>query len=155
MRTAWGSIFTAVFLAILSNKTPSEIATRVPDAAVAAGLPSSSLGSLFEAIAAGTPKALAAVPGINPDIQQAVANSLANAHAAAYAFVYYAAVAIGMVGVIAAVFMKDYDHMLTSHVSRRIGSDRKNTGGASEALSTPAEADEKAAPAHHKEEASL
>jgi hypothetical protein len=120
MRTAVGSIFTSVFLAILTSKVPVEIAARVPQAAVEAGLPQSSLTQLFAAITAGTPAAMAAVPGISPAIMTAVANSLANSYAAAYAYVYYAAVAVGGVGIIAAVCMKDYDDLLTSHISRQI-----------------------------------
>ncbi|RFU28413.1 hypothetical protein B7463_g7912, partial [Scytalidium lignicola] len=152
MRTAWGSIFTTVFLAILTNKTPSEIANRVPDAAIAAGLPSSSLTSLFAAIKVGTPAALAAVPGINPTIQQAVASSLADAYAASYAYVYYAAVAVGGVGLIAAASMKDYDHMLTSHVSRRIYTNQNIGDVETEAQSNSAQLDDKPLSAHVERE---
>lgn len=120
MRTAWGSIFTTVFLAILTAKTPEQIASHVPKAVIAAGLPESSLADLFAAVAAGTPAALAAVPGFNAEIGVALTDSLTSAYAAAYAYVYYAAVAVGGVGIIAACCMKDYDDMLTSHVSRQI-----------------------------------
>ena len=62
-RTAAGSIFTAVFVAILQNKAPGELVKYVTPAALNAGLPKSSVPALFKAIAAGTPQALAAVPG--------------------------------------------------------------------------------------------
>lgn len=115
----------AVFVAILNNKVPSEIASQVPAAAIAAGLPSSSLEDLFAAITAGTADSLAAVPGITTSIAAAVSQSLSNSYASAYAYVYYAAVAFGLCGLIAALCMKDYDNLLTSHVSRTIGQDRK------------------------------
>jgi hypothetical protein len=99
-RTAVGAIFTAVFVAILTNKVPTELAKYVPAAAEQAGLPASSITQLFTAITAGTPDALAAVPGITPEIQVAVGGALAQAYAAAYAYVYYAAIAVGLVGVI-------------------------------------------------------
>lgn len=76
------------------------MAKYVPSAAVNAGLPASSITDLFTAIGAGTANALVAVPGMTPEIQAAVGAALANAYAAAYAFVYYAAIAIGLVGVI-------------------------------------------------------
>lgn len=120
MRTAFGSIFVTIFVAILTAKIPLEIANHVPAAAIGAGLPESSLTNLFAAIANGTAAAYGSVPGITPAIQVAVGNSLSDSYAAAYAYVYYAAVAVGVVGLIAAACLKDYDHMLTSHVSRRI-----------------------------------
>ena len=99
-RTAVGSIFTAVFVAILTNKVPGELAKYVPSAAEQAGLPASSIKPLFTAIAAGTSDALLAVPGMTPEIAAAVGAALANAYAATYAYVYYAAIAIGIVGLI-------------------------------------------------------
>jgi hypothetical protein len=95
-----GTIFTAVFVAILTNKVPTELAAYIPPAALKAGLPASSIADLFAALTAGTADALAAVPGMTPEIEAAIAAALSNAFAAAYAFVYYAAVAIGLVGVI-------------------------------------------------------
>lgn len=65
-----------------------------------AGLPKASLPALFKAIAAGTADALAAVPGINATIEGAVALATADGYAAAYAYVYYAAIAVGLVGLI-------------------------------------------------------
>lgn len=121
MRTAMGSVFAAIFVAILNNKAPAKIAEMVPPAAIKAGLPETSLPDLFKAITAGTPAAYAAVPGISPTIQTAVGAALSNAYSAAYAYVYYAAVAVGLAGLIACIFMKDYDHLLNSHVPRQVG----------------------------------
>jgi hypothetical protein len=99
-RSAIGTIFTAVFVAILTNTIPAKFVQYIPPAAVKAGLPASSITDLFAAITAGTPDALAAVPGMTPAIGASVSAALANAYAAAYAYVYYAAVAVGIVGVI-------------------------------------------------------
>lgn len=120
IRTASGSVLTAVFLAILSSKVPKQIASHVPPAALEAGLPSSSLSALFTALAAGTPTALSNVPGMTAAIETAVADAMAEAYAGAYAYVYYATIAVGAVGLIAVFAIKDYDSMLTTHVSRQI-----------------------------------
>jgi Fungal trichothecene efflux pump (TRI12) len=119
-RSGIGSIITAVFLAILTSKVPTEIAAKVVPAALAAGLPETSLTSLFAAITAGTPAAYAAVPDLTPEIQAVVAASLSNAYAAAYAYVYYAAVAVGIVGLGACCAIRDYDPYFTNHLSRQI-----------------------------------
>lgn len=119
-RTAVGSIFTAVFVAILTNKVPEKLATIVPPAVINAGLPASSIPDLFAAITVGTPAALAAVPGINPQIEAVLGAALSNAYAAAYKYVYYAAVAVGLVGLIACFCIRDYDQYFNSHVPRQI-----------------------------------
>lgn len=120
MRSAVGAIMAAVFIAILTNTAPAKIAEFVPAAAVNSGLPESSLPELFAALNAGTATALAQVPGITPEIEAAVASSMSNAFAAAYAYVYYAAVAVGAVGLIACVCVRDYDALFNSHVPRKI-----------------------------------
>jgi hypothetical protein len=88
------------YSAILDNKIPIELENHVVPAALNAGLPKSSLTDLFNALALGTPAALAKVPGINPSIEAAVGAAVSSAYAAAYAYVYYAAVAVGLVGLI-------------------------------------------------------
>lgn len=99
-RTAVGAIFTAVFVAILQNEAPKQLQEYVVPAALQNGLPQSSLDSLFTALATGQSAALAEVPGINDDILSAVAQAASDAYAKAYSYVYYAAVAIGIVGLI-------------------------------------------------------
>lgn len=129
MRSAIGAIGAAVFVAILSNEAPVKIAEMVPPAALDAGLPESSLTDLFTAIGVGSSAALAAVPGMNPQIETAVVDSLSNAYAAAYAYVYYAAVAFGAVGLIACVCIRDFDRHFTGHVPRKIYKAGQNVEG--------------------------
>lgn len=120
MRSAVGAVMAAVFVAILTNKVPAKIAEFVPVAAVNGGLPESSLTELFAAINIGTDTAFSAVPGITPEIEVAVGAALSDAYAAAYAYVYYAAVAVGVVGLIACIYVRDYDALFTGHVPRKI-----------------------------------
>ncbi len=129
-RTAIGAIFTAIFVTILSNTAPTELVKHVTPAALDAGLPQSSLPELFQAIAAGTPNAFAAVPGINAGIQGAVAGAVADGYAAAYAYVYYAAIAVGLVGLVACCCIKDYDPYFNNHVSKQIYKSGKDHEGA-------------------------
>jgi hypothetical protein len=114
------AIFTAVFLAILNNKVPGELQNHVVPAALSAGLPSSSIPDLFAAITNGTTAAIQAVPGINAQIIVDVANATTDAYAAAYAFVYYTAMAVGLFGLILSCFMRDMDVYLTGHIPKQI-----------------------------------
>lgn len=59
------------------------------------------------------------VPSINPEIQLVLANSLADAYAAAFAYVYYAALVVGGAALVAALFLKHYDEYFTGHVPRQ------------------------------------
>jgi len=120
LRSVSGAVFTSVFVAVLTSKSKSKIASYVAPAVLQAGLPASSLPKLFAAMQAQNQSALAAVPGITPEIELALTNSLSDAYAAAFAYVYYAALAIGGAAVIAALFLKNYDELLTGHVARQV-----------------------------------
>lgn len=119
-RTIVGSIFTAIFLAILNNKLPGELQKHLVPQVLQAGLPAKSIPTLLTAVSTGTQSALEAVPGMTSKIL-AVANAGAStSFAAAYAYVYYTAVALGIVSCLAALSTRDFDQYLTNHVSRQI-----------------------------------
>ena len=99
---------------------PVKLIEIVPPAVIKAGLPASSIPDLFAAITVGTPAALAKVPGINPQVEAVLGAALSTAYAAAYAYVYYAAVAVGLVGFIACFCVRDYDQYFNNHVPRQI-----------------------------------
>jgi hypothetical protein len=111
---------TAVFIAVLDSKIPGKIASMVPPAAVAAGLPSSSLQALSGAITNGTASALASVPGMSGSIELAVTDALSDAYAASYSYVYYSVLPIGAVAIFSACVLRDYDSKLTGHVPKQI-----------------------------------
>ncbi|OAL40510.1 hypothetical protein AYO20_00246 [Fonsecaea nubica] len=120
VRTVSGAIFQAVFIAILTSKSKAAIAATVPEAVLQAGLPQTSLPQLFAAVEAQSPTALAAVPGMTPRIQAVLTSTIADAYSTAFAYVYYAAVAVGATAIIASLFLKDYDQFLTGHIPRQI-----------------------------------
>jgi transcriptional/translational regulatory protein YebC/TACO1 len=113
----------------LNNKLPTELATRVPSAALKAGLHSSSIDSLLSAVANGTSAALAAVPGISSSIESAVASAVTDSRVKAYSYIYYASIAVNGVGIIAAICLRDYDHLLNSHIPRQIYRDGQGAKG--------------------------
>jgi hypothetical protein len=118
---AFGAVATAIFVAILTKKTPGEIEKHVIPAALKAGLPETSLPGLAAAIEAGfTPTAISAVPGLTPQVLEAVTNGLADGYAAAYAYIYYTIIAFAAVAFLVSFFMMDFDSLFTGHVSRQI-----------------------------------
>ncbi|KAI0883703.1 fungal trichothecene efflux pump [Annulohypoxylon maeteangense] len=120
MRSVVGSIFTAVFTAEIANKLPEKLTSIVVPAVTAAGLPSSSVTALLSAVSVGTEDALRAVPGMNDDILTVASQSIAQAYAGAYTYPYYTGLALGLVSLIAALCIRDFDSHLTDHVSRQL-----------------------------------
>ncbi|KAL2013514.1 hypothetical protein VTN00DRAFT_1039 [Thermoascus crustaceus] len=119
-RTIFGSIFTAAFITVYSNKVPGKLQSNVVPAVTAAGSPESSIPALMTAISAGTATALKAVPRMTPQIISVTNNAVADSYAAAYAYVYYFSLALGCLAIIAAACARDFDCYLTDHVSRQI-----------------------------------
>lgn len=117
IRSAGASVATAIYSTILSNKLGKFVPELVAPAAVAAGLPSSSLTDLFTNLSAGT---LAKTPGITSEITLAVANANANAGAEAFKYVWYAVIAFAVLALVAACLTIDYGEYLTDEVSRKM-----------------------------------
>lgn len=120
MRTIIGSIFTAIFVAEVTNKLPEKLTSLVVPAVIDAGLPSSSVSALLTAVGAGSQDALLAVPGMSQEILSITNAKVSDAYAAAYAYPAYTAVALGVTSIVAAYFIRDFDHCLSDHVSRQI-----------------------------------
>ncbi|KAJ5916116.1 hypothetical protein N7504_000131 [Penicillium tannophilum] len=120
MRTILGSIFTAIFVAIYTNKIPGEMDTYVVPALTDAGLPESSIAQVLSVAASASQAALEKIPGMTADILKVTNESVATAYGHAYAYVYYTAVALGVVCILAAASLRDFDHYLTDHVSRQV-----------------------------------
>ncbi|KAG9197197.1 hypothetical protein G6514_002188 [Epicoccum nigrum] len=119
-RTIFGSIFTAAFIAVYTNKVPSYLASIVPARVLAAGLPESQLEALMTAAAAANQGALTEIEGMTPELLFTTNIAVSDAYSKAYAYVYYFAVAVGVVAIAASVCMRNFDEYLTSYVSRQL-----------------------------------
>jgi predicted MFS family arabinose efflux permease len=117
IRSAGASVALAIYSTILSNKQKEFVPEYVTPAALAAGLPSSSLVDLYGNLAAGT---LFKTPGINASIIAAVVAANSNAAADSFKYVWYAAIAVAVSAVIAACLTIDYGVYLTDEVSRKM-----------------------------------
>lgn len=122
---------TAVFLAIQKSKVPSSIRDKVPPAALAAGLPESSIEELLTVAEEGD-SALSNVPGMTDSIQSVVSDALSDAYSASYAYVYYTVIALGIVAIAASFTMYDYDDKLNNHVNKRIYHGKREKADAEE-----------------------
>ena len=107
----------SVYSVILSNRLTTEVASRVPEALTAAGLPSASIPDFLTALSSGNATAFNDVPGITPAILQAGTLSYKDASLRAYRVVFFSAIAFSGLGVILTWFLPDIDHKLTNEVS--------------------------------------
>ena len=118
MRVMVGGIATAIYNSILANKSQEYNDKYIPRAVTAAGLPLSSLDSLFASIAAGTD--VGNVPGMNGAIEVALAMAQKDALSEAVKIVFLVSIAFGGLALISTLFIKNIDHLLTSDVSRKL-----------------------------------
>jgi Fungal trichothecene efflux pump (TRI12) len=117
IRSGGASVATAIYTSILSNKLGKLVPEYVSNAALEAGLPSSSLTALFTNLSTGT---LAKVPGISPSIIKAVVAAQASAAAKSFRYVWYAVIAFGIIALLASCLTIDYGEYLTEDVARKM-----------------------------------
>ncbi|MCJ1298329.1 hypothetical protein MMC08_001118 [Hypocenomyce scalaris] len=116
-RSGGASVATAIYTTILANKLADLTPPLVSSAALKAGLPASSLSSLFTNLASGM---LGDVPGINANIITAVTAATAEAAAESFRYVWYAVIAFACVAIIASYFTIDYREYMTMDISRKL-----------------------------------
>jgi hypothetical protein len=119
-RSVFGSILTAAFISLYTNKLPGELMSKLIPAVREAGLPESSFSGLLDAVVAGTPQGIAAIPGMTPALLKVTSDAVADSYAASYAYVYYFATALGVLAVIAGLCSRDFDQYMTNHVPHQI-----------------------------------
>ncbi|RAK94022.1 siderophore iron transporter [Aspergillus costaricaensis CBS 115574] len=130
-----GTIATAIYVAILDNRIAVDLPRDVSATAVNAGLPSSSLTDLLEAVSAGTTAAYDAVPGMTASILGKVTEAVKTAYSQSFRTVFLASIAFGGLSVIAACFAEGVDARFTKDVAAKLGGvDGDGKGGSEEKL---------------------
>jgi hypothetical protein len=118
VRTASSSIATALYSSILSNQLTKYLPEVVTPVATGAGLPTSSLPSLFTAIAAAA--GLDGVPGITPEIEEAVGHAVKHAYSLSFRTVFLCTLPFGAIVLVAALMSPNVEDYLTDDVARRL-----------------------------------
>ncbi|OAL37367.1 hypothetical protein AYO20_03216 [Fonsecaea nubica] len=108
-----GAIAVGIYSSIMNNKVADELAPRVAEAAVGAGLNPDNLESFIVALTTGSTAALGAIPNITPAIINTGAEAIKSVHSDAFRLVYLVSIAFGGIAIIAAAFVKNVDHKLT------------------------------------------
>ncbi|KAL6240300.1 hypothetical protein RBB50_012787 [Rhinocladiella similis] len=116
LSTFAGSLYTTIY----SNKISNNLMAYVGAAVLKSGLTSSTLPTVLTAITAGTPAALHSIPGMTPQIFQAIMSASITAYKRSFAVIYLTSIAFGGCSIIAALLTTNIDGKLTSKVSRRL-----------------------------------
>jgi hypothetical protein len=109
-RLLFGAAATAIFSNVTSNKYKQVLAGQVRSNVASLKVPSSSMAKLIAAAAANTAAAYAAVPGITPAIEAAAALANKEAYLTGAHLSYQVALAFGLCGCIAALFIESIDN---------------------------------------------
>ncbi|KAF2667141.1 MFS general substrate transporter [Microthyrium microscopicum] len=104
-----GSIAIAIFGNVSANKYKAELPSYITAAATKLNFPATNLKALIVAAGTGTAAAYAKVPGINPQVEAAAVLANKEAYLQGAHLAYYVALAFGLTGCIAALFIPTID----------------------------------------------
>ncbi|KAJ5152785.1 uncharacterized protein N7482_009263 [Penicillium canariense] len=113
-----GTIATVIYIAILNNRVAATLPSEVSKAALNAGLPKSSLASLFEALSEGT--SMEKITGITEKIMLAVADAAKTAYSESFRTVFLVSITFGALSLIAALGSVSVDDKLDNVVAAKL-----------------------------------
>jgi hypothetical protein len=119
-RSAGGSFGNAIFSTILTGVADAQLPKRIIAAALENGASPQLLPALIPAAienAAGVPGAFAAIPNMTPALEAALAYAVKEAYAYAFRMVFYSIIPFGVLGIVAAGFIRDPSQYLTNHTA--------------------------------------
>lgn len=117
IRTGLSAIATSMYSSILTTESSKYIPQKVIPAALAAGLPQSSLPQLLSSVALGD---FTAVPGISPNIIAATGEAVKDAYALSFRTVYLCTLPFGVLLIAAALLSPNVEQYLTDEVARKM-----------------------------------
>jgi hypothetical protein len=119
-RSAGGSVGNAVFSTILNSVVNKQLGSRISEAATASGISPSELDALIPAViehAVGVPDAFAKLPVATSAVTAATSQAVVDTYAYAFRRVFLSTIPFGIIGLVAAWFVRDPSYMLTNHVA--------------------------------------
>ena len=119
-RAVSSSVFTAIYSAALTERLPKNLAGYVTKAAVAAGLPKTSVAGFVGALVAKNTQALAKVPGVTPAIIDAGIAALKQAFADSIRVVFMIAAPFGALACLLCFLLADQSSAMTYRVDAPI-----------------------------------
>ncbi len=126
-----GAIAGAIYTSIYTNKYASQIPGVLEEYAVAANF-NGSMEALLKASAANTAAAYAKVPGITDAVITASQTAVKTSYVYAFRFVYWTALAFGIVSIVCAVYTRTVPKSLKTSSRAVTMENEKNVHGTAE-----------------------
>ncbi|KAJ3543785.1 hypothetical protein NM208_g3389 [Fusarium decemcellulare] len=115
-RSLGGSVSLPIYTAILNSLLSKNLGPEIADRVLPLGLSADDLPAFIRALSNNDQRALASIPGINPDIISAGLVGLRTAYRIAFRGIWSAAAAVSAVGFILALFVTDPRKSFNMHV---------------------------------------
>ncbi|KAK2695638.1 hypothetical protein QWA68_004110 [Fusarium oxysporum] len=109
IRSLGGSIGLAINNAVLHNALDKELPKKIAEAALPLGLPASSLPALIQGLASQNKQAVAAVPGLTPEIAQAAVLGMKKAYLIAFRNAWIVSASFCSLLLISCFFIKEQE----------------------------------------------
>ncbi|KAG7406212.1 Trichothecene efflux pump TRI12 [Fusarium oxysporum f. sp. rapae] len=109
IRSLGGSIGLAINNAVLHNALDKELPKKIAEAALPLGLPASSLPALIQGLASQNKQAVAAVPGLTPEIAQAAVVGMKKAYLIAFRNAWIVSASFCALLLISCFFIKEQE----------------------------------------------
>lgn len=117
IRSLGGAVATALYSSVLANEVDKNLPKYVVPAATGAGLPESSVESLFAAITADD---FSKVPGINAEIIAAVGGALKTAYTSSFRIVFYTTIPFSVILLLSSFLVPDMKKFLSHNVAKKL-----------------------------------
>jgi hypothetical protein len=122
-RSLGGSVALPVYTAILNSLLSEHLGQKIAERVVPLGLSAKNLPAFVSALANNDQRALAAIPGVTPDVISAGIVGLRSAYHIAFRGTWSAAAAVSAVGLILALFVRDPRDSFNMHVDAPVEHD--------------------------------
>jgi len=116
-RLVGATVGLAAYSAILAEKLAPALTAYIPPAAIAAGLPASSVPAVMTAASVFSATAYNSVPGINPDIIAAVQFAKESAYCSVFKYLWLTGMAIGLAGMLIVPFGREFSKEMDNTIS--------------------------------------
>jgi hypothetical protein len=126
-RTLIAGVCQSVYNAVLTNRRMQMTPQYVVPAVLAAGLPQTSIKQLIAALAVNTSRAIAAVPGMTPEIQRIAVSSYKLALQESYKTVWLVSLAFTGIGIILGLFSPNTKKYLHDRIATTLATTKTRT----------------------------
>ncbi|OHE97756.1 major facilitator superfamily transporter [Colletotrichum orchidophilum] len=123
-RSGGGAVGNAIFNTIFQERFREFAGEEITNAAISNGLDPSDLGTIIPAAIEynmGNPLALVDVPGITPEIQDALRDAVRAGAGHAFKLVFYITIPFSVIALICSLFIEDPTVYMTNHIQSAMG----------------------------------